>query len=167
MELNNLFKIQDIMENKIKKMSSISEDSIGEENLFDVKFLALQTKLGELANLTKCYKYSMIDYEIPKEKLIIRYMDTLKFLLSIGNNYNFNIIDNTVIDSINHEESLIKLFSNIFDNISSLKSALKQDNFIDGINLYIKIFSDFVSVGEILGLSFDELYDTYLKCSFF
>ncbi len=77
MELNELFQIQKTIENRIKSLSDIEEDSVGEENIFDLRFLAFQVKTGEIANITKCYKYYKIKRQIPKEKVIVRYMVAL------------------------------------------------------------------------------------------
>lgn len=163
MELNQLFTVQHIIENHIKKLANIEENLLGEENVFDLRFLALQVKTSEIANLTKCYKYSKIKENIPKEKLMIRYMDAMKFLLSIGNVHNFNIINEDAIGAVEKEENVIKLFSYIFDDITRLKHALEKDNYIDALSIYTRLFSRFMNLGELLGLSFEEVYNHYLQ----
>lgn len=163
MELNELFKIQEIIENKIKSLSDIEEDSVGEENIFDIKFLALQVKTGEIANLTKCYKYYKIKRNIPKEKIIVRYIDGIKFLLSIGNNYEFNVINKDSIDKIEKMDNVIKLFSSIFDDIRDLRKTILQKDYVDSLSIYIRLFARYVNLGECLGLSFEEVYDYYIK----
>lgn len=161
MNLQQLFKIQEIMENSIKTLSQIDEDVLGKENVFDLRFLALQVKVGEIANLTKCYKYTTMKEDIPKEKLMFRFIDAMKFLLSIGNMYEFNIINLEAVDTMGHEESLIKVFSYIYDDIKDLKYAVSRDNYVDSLNIYIRLFARFVNLGRLLGFSFEEVYEYY------
>jgi len=163
MNLDQLFKIQEVMENNIKKLSQIDENVLGEENIFDLRFLALQVKVGEIANLTKCYKYSRIKPNIPREKLMIRYIDAMKFLLSIGNAHHFNIINIDAINSMINEESIIKVFGIIYDDITDLKRKILQNNYVDSLSVYIKLFSEFINLGKLLGLNFEEMYNYYLE----
>lgn len=163
MELNELFKIQEIIENNIKQFSDIEEDILGKENVFDLRFLALQVKTSEIANLTKCYKYSRIKENIPKEKLMIRYIDAMKFLLSIGNVHHFNIINGDAINAVKKEDSIIKIFSYIFDDIKDLKHAILQNDFVHALSIYIRLFARFINLGELLGFSFEEIYNYYLE----
>ncbi|MFZ5968021.1 MAG: dUTP diphosphatase [Bacillota bacterium] len=163
MELNQLFKVQGIMENKIKQIVSINEDALGPENTFDLRFLALQVKVGELANLTKCYKYAAAQYTAPKEKLIVRYMDAIKFLLSIGNAYQFNVINEDAITIEDEHLNLIKIFSSIFDDITRLKGAIPNDTYVNALAIYIHLFSAFVHLGKAIGITFEEVYTYYLS----
>lgn len=163
MQLHQLFKIQEIMENNIKKNSMIDEDVLGKENIFDLRFLALQVKVGEIANLTKCYKYTVAKQDIPKEKLMFRFVDAMKFVLSIGNMYDFNIINIDAVNSSSHEESIIKVFSYIYDDIAELKGTVRRDNYVDSVTNYIRLFSRFVNLGRLLGFTFEEVYEYYME----
>ncbi|WP_176461746.1 dUTP diphosphatase [Anaeromicrobium sediminis] len=163
MELNELFKVQEIMENHIKKLSNIDEEIKGKENLFDLKFLALQVKTGEIANTTKCYKYYKVKKIISKEKLLIRYIDALKFLLSIGNDHNFNIINEEVIDKSKYEDNIIKLFSYIYDDITDLKKSAKKDDYFHALNTYVRLFTRYLNLAELIGLNFSEIYSYYME----
>lgn len=163
MQLYQLFKIQEIMENNIKKSSKVDEDVLGKENIFDLRFLALQVKVGEIANLTKCYKYTTAKEDISKEKLMFRFVDAMKYVLSIGNMYEFNIINIDAVNSSSHEESLIKVFSFIYDEIAELKNTLHRSNYVDSVNTYIRLFSSFINLGRLLGFTFEEVYDYYVK----
>ncbi|WP_352418940.1 dUTP diphosphatase [Proteiniborus sp.] len=163
MNLDQLFKLQQIMENNIKRISQIDENALGEENVFDLRFLALQVKVGELANLTKCYKYSKTREDISRDKLMIRYIDAMKYLLSIGNENNFSIINIDSVNSVAKEESVIKAFGNIFDDITHLKYNIKHSNYIDAMSRYIKLLGEFLNLGSNLGLSFEEVYNYYLE----
>lgn len=163
MNLQQLFKIQEIMESNIRENSKIDENVLGKENIFDLRFLALQVKVGEIANLTKCYKYTRAKEDIPKEKLMFRYIEALQYLLSIGNMHDFNIINLEAVNSSSREESLIKVFSFIYDDIVELKDVVSRNNYVDSVNCYIRLFSRFMNLGKLLGLTFEEVYDYYMK----
>lgn len=163
MELYQLFKVQEIIEQNIKTLAQIEEDALGRDNTFDLRFLALQIKTAEIANLTKCYKYSKTKENIPKEKMFVRYIDTMKFLLSIGNIHNFNIIDKDTISMVEEEESLVKLFSSIFDQISLLRNNILNDNYFTSLTIYVKLFAMYVHLAKNLGFTFDEVYEYYRK----
>lgn len=158
MQLASLFKIQEIIESKIVQFANVDENALGVENTFDLRFLALQIKTGELANLTKCYKYKYVLKQDTKEKLMVRYLDALKFLLSIGNQHNFNIIDLEAVQNTPKHDELIPLFSNIYDDISHLKRTIKDEAFIDALGLYIALFAHYVNLGELLGFSIPEVF---------
>ncbi len=163
MELYQLFKVQEIIEQNIKTLAQIEEDALGRDITFDLRFLALQIKTAEIANLTKCYKYSKAKENIPKEKMFVRYIDAIKFLLSIGNVHNFNIIDKDAISMVEEEESLVKLFSSIFDQISLLKDNILNDSYFTSLTIYVNLFARYVHLAKNLGFTFDEVYEYYRK----
>lgn len=162
MILDELFQIQKIMEEKIREISNMEEDALGKENIFELRFLALNVKIGELANMTKCYKYTKIINDIPKQKKMIRYIDALKFILSIGNTYDFNIINESVIN-YEYNDNIIEVFSSIFSEIEKMKNLLKRDDYINGLQSYIRLFGLYLNLGKILELNFQEVYDYYQK----
>lgn len=159
--LQELFKVHEMMENHIKSSSDIEEDALGKENIFDLRFLALQVKIGELANMTKCYKYSKIKEDLSKDKLMGRYIEAMKFLLSIGNINNFNIIgfDNIVV--VKDNSSIIKVFSNIFEYICEVRELSKSNNYIDALNAYIKLFEEFIKLASHLDFTMEAVCESY------
>lgn len=161
MNLQELFKVHEIMENHIKAVSNLDENMLGKENIFELRFLALQVKVGELANLTKCYKYARIKDNLPKEKLMARYMDALMFLLSIGNINNFNIISFESIHGTKDSSNIIKVFSNIFEYISEVRDLSQRGIYVDSLNAYIKLFAEFIKLAGHLELTMDEVYESY------
>lgn len=161
MNLQHLFKLQELMESEIVKSSLVSEDSHGARNTKDLRFLALQVKTGELVNLTKCYKYSQISSNIPREKLTVRYIDSMKFLLSIGNMYEFNIINETTLLKLDDHDDIVTIFSNIYSLICKLKNETERDMYIEALSTYIELFSHYLKLGSLLGFEFDEVYKYY------
>lgn len=161
MNLHELFKFHEKLENRIKAVSNLDEDMLGRDNIFDLRFLALQVKIGELANLTKCYKYARIKDNLPKEKLMIRYIDALKFLLSIGNLNNFNIISFDSITGTKDSSSIIKVFTNIYEYINEVRDLSQRNIYFDSLNAYMKLFAEFIKLAEHLDLDIEEVYERY------
>jgi len=163
MELSQLFKVQEIVEAHIKSISSMEEDLLGISNIFELRFLALQVKTSEIANLTKCYKYSRIKENIQRDKLFTRYLEAMGFLLSIGNVHSFNFIELEAVYTHQKEDSIIKIFSSIFDDITALKYSLQQDDFYSSLTAYIRLFARYLHLAEELGINLEEIYDYYLN----
>ncbi len=162
MELMDLFKIQDYMEKEIQGFANIPENALGEENTFDLRFLALQVKTGELANLTKCYKYNAKTPEISEEKLFVRALDAFQLLLSLGNVHQLNFITLDAITAVPKEENQIKTFSAIFDGIAKLRGVLKSGDYYQGLNLYIQLFAQYIHLAQHLRIDFERIYRYFL-----
>lgn len=160
-DLRQLFEVHEKMENYIRNASNIDEDALGRENTFDLRYLALQVKVGELANLTKCYKYAKMKENLPKDKLMTRYIDALQFLLSIGNINDFNIIGFDNILGAKSDASIIKVFSNIYEYINEVRELARRDNYFDALNAYIRLVEEFVKLASHLGFTMDEVSDRY------
>lgn len=156
MNINELFRMQAALEQKISHLSGVEENALGENNILNVRILALQVKLGELANLTKCYKYQKDISSIPKNKILFRYIEGIKYLLSIGNKYQLNVINKDTLNSIQVSDDLIVLFSESYDQISKLKGLLEKDQYVNALNTYIKTFALYTEIGRQLDISYDE-----------
>jgi dimeric dUTPase (all-alpha-NTP-PPase superfamily) len=161
MNLQQLFKVHENLENHIRSVSNLEEDMLGKENIFELRFLALQVKVGELANLTKCYKYARIKDNLPKEKLMTRYIDAFMFLLSIGNLNNFNIISLDSITGTKDSSNIIKVFSNIFEYINEVRDLTQRSVYIDSLNAYMKLFGEFIKLAGHLGFTIEEVFESY------
>lgn len=168
MKLKYLFKIQNIIDNEIRTQCQRNGPPLDRKHLIKTQILALEVKTGELANLTKCYKYPRKMKEVDKRKLIIRYVDCFKFLFSIGNDNEFNVVNfnlEELTQTITTEpyETIIDIFLSLFDNITNLKRDLFAENYISGVNVYMTLFKEFVLLGRLLGLTFEEVFDHYDK----
>ena len=168
MKLKYLFKIQNIIDNEIRRTCQQDGTLLDRQHLIKTQILALEVKTGELANLTKCYKYPREMEVVDKRKLIIRYVDCFKFLISIGNDNHYNVANFSVkelTDSVTKEpqETIVEIFLSLFDNITNLKRDLFLENYISGISVYMTIFKEFVLLGQLLGLTFEDVFDYYDK----
>jgi len=162
MNIKELFKIQAEIEEKAVEFSSVDENALGEHNVMNVRFLAIQVKLGELANLTKCYKYKKSIHEIPRNKILFRYLEGMRYLLSIGNKYGMNIIDQASLDNVDPSEDLIVVFTDLYDDLSRLKTLIKNGRFVDGLSTYIQVFATYIQLARLLEISYEEAY-TYFE----
>lgn len=159
MKINALFELQNKMEQNMSHLTGIEETALGEDNVLNIRILAFQVKLGEFANLTKCYKYA-VDKDINKNKLLFRYTEGLGYLLSLGNKYHLNAITEENLEIVD-EENLIVLFTTVYDLISKLKVALEKDLYLMAFNHYIKIFSYYDQIKNVLNISNDEAYNFF------
>lgn len=165
MKINELFKIQRELEEKLSLISGMEENALGEHNILNVRFLAIQVKLGELANLTKCYKYRKNINELPRKKVLFRYLEGLKYLLSIGNKYQLNMIDDYAFDNIKESDDLIILFSDLYDGLSDLKEDIQKDRFVDALNKYIYVFAKYIQLAKPLNISYEEAQSYFNELS--
>lgn len=165
MKINELFKIQQTLEEKLSLISGMEENALGEHNVLNVRFLAIQVKLGELANLTKCYKYRKNINEIPRKKVLFRYLEGLKYLLSIGNKYQLNMIDDYAFENIKESDDLIILFSELYDGLSTLKDHINKDRFVDALTQYIYVFAKYIQLATPLNISYEEAQSYFNELS--
>ncbi len=162
MKVKYLFKIQNIIDTEIRRICQRDGEPLDRNRLIKTQILALEVKTGELANLTKCYKYPCPAGELEKKKVLIRYVDCFKFLLSIGNDNEFNVVNSELKDIPEGAEGeLLDLFLKIFDRIAELKKSLLEENYLPSLTIYMEIFKDFIFVGYLLGITFEEVFEFY------
>ncbi len=163
MKLSYLFKIQNIIDNEIREFCQRDGETLDPARLKKTQILALEIKTAELANLTKCYKYPYRSKPIDKKKLIIRYIDCFKFLLSIGNDNHFNISGILDVDSPEPpaDLDLVNVFLRLFDLIVALKKQQAEENYLASLATYTEIFRDIIRLGRFLGLTFEESFEYY------
>jgi len=163
MKLRYLFKIQNIIDNEIRKFCQREGDLLDHQRLRKTQILALEVKTAELANLTKCYKHTYQPKPLDKDKLIIRYIDCFKFLLSIGNENHFNVAGIINVDDmeVSGQPELLDSFLHIFDLIVVLKKHLAEDNYLASLTTYTEIFKEFIHLGQVQGLTFEEIFEHY------
>ena len=170
MNLSNLFKIQKQLDDRI-----IKEKGLEGQDLLDKKILALQVELGELANEWRGFKfwsenqeprtkrYKFEDKFHPNENpLLEEYVDCLHFILSIGLELGYQYISTY---RMNVSEDAITEFNLLMANVSGmwLSSTTKHGVKFRINEDYRKIFSIFISLGELLGFTWKQIEQAYLE----
>ncbi|WP_291634424.1 dUTP diphosphatase [Clostridium sp.] len=147
MNLQKLFQMQNDLDNRI-----LTEHNLYGIPLLQKKILSLQVELGELANETRCFKFWSIKLPSTKDVILEEYVDCLHFILSIGLEKNFaDITLNTKYITC----ELSQQFLNLYVNISDFIICSSIDN-------YLNIFQNFLSLGENLGFSKEDIENAYL-----
>lgn len=172
MNLNKLFEIQEGLDYHIKK-----EKGLEGQDLLDMKILALQVELGELANEWRGFKFWSSDQE-PRNKgawkystgiengkfidvyenpLLEEYVDCLHFILSIGLDVN---VKNFVFNP-HKEDNIISQFNELnYQTYRVLQTygwgKLKAKT---EWRLLVDIFT---GLGDMLGFSTEQIEQAYL-----
>lgn len=166
MNIKQLFELQKQFENKASLISGVEETALGEDNILNVRTLAIQVKFGELANLTKCYKYLKDVTEIPKNKILFRYIEGMIYLLSLGNKYNLNVIDDYAFQNVKTSDDLIVNFTSLYEKLVDLKRTLEKDRYVEALQHYIQMFAIYIQLGRLLNIEYDEAISYFNDMSY-
>lgn len=150
MNLNNLYNLQRNLDIKISENHNLVNDT-----LISHKILALQVEVGELANETRCFKFWSLKEPSPKNVILEEFVDCLHFILSIGLYLKLDDLTTNDLSVINDGIDLTERFLRFFDSISLLKNNYSKEN-------YIRMFSEFLSLGKQLDFEANEIEDAYL-----
>lgn len=151
MELNNFFIQQD----------KFNKELVIDSNLNDYKvatrmFLALQVKIGELADETKCFIYwnNGKKTKVSKELVLEKYIDCLKQILTIGLNKNYTCLQKLIVKP--NDYCLSDQFLTLLIDVNDLIISPSVDH-------YETLFEDFISLGISLGFSINQIEENFFK----
>ena len=146
--INDLYKIQKELNDRI-----IKEHNLKEQDLMGDRYMALLVELGELANETRCFKYWSLKPPSKKTVILEEYSDVLHFLLTIG-----LTLDSPTLSFYNkdNDQNLTDLFLSMYNDINIIRSL--NSSFV-----YIRLCNTFMLIGQELGFSEQEIYDSYLS----
>ncbi|MBE2921305.1 dUTPase [Anoxybacillus flavithermus] len=170
MDLSKLFEMQRELDERI-----VREKGLDGQNLLPNKVLALQVELAELANEWRGFKFWSHD-QVPRTRVLVNrtiddigfkyigpehiknplleeYVDCLHFLLSIGLDENIGTLEWEQIEPWKRE-SIIDQFIDLFDCTVRLKTDITE---------YVVIWDYFIGLGEMLGFSWEEVEEAYMK----
>lgn len=147
MNLQKLFQMQDTLDKRI-----LAEHNLAGIPLLRKKILSLQVELGELANETRCFKFWSTKAPSSDDVILEEYVDCLHFILSIGLEKKFQDI---TLNDKNINIELSEQFLNLYVNISDFITCSSVDK-------YFNIFQNFLSLGENLGFSKEDIQNAYL-----
>ncbi|RQD71879.1 MAG: dUTPase [Tindallia sp. MSAO_Bac2] len=148
MNWSELFKKQKQLDRFI-----LENHDLEKENLTERKILAFQVELGELANETRCFKFWSVKEASSKEVILEEYVDGLHFLLSLGLEMDY-IFDELEPEKIEDNETL--QFLSVYRAMSQFDQNRSYANFH-------QLFQAFVSLGEQLGFTREEVMKSYLS----
>lgn len=146
MNLMKLFELQENLDQRIGKGISIDKTS-----LISKKTLALQVKMAQLANETRCFNFWSNDRTINKDLILKSYINSLCFMLTLGIEKGFTDIS---IKIKPNEYDITSQFLNLYIDINDFVISSSKDH-------YITLFEDFISLGNKLGFSLKEIENAY------
>jgi dimeric dUTPase (all-alpha-NTP-PPase superfamily) len=136
-----------------KKLDSQMQDKFGVQAklLLPQKLLALQVKVGELANETQCFKFWVSKKSVVRRRILEKYRECLYTVLSIGIEKGFDVAEFEVKEV---EYELTEQFLNLYIDINDFMVCSSKDNYITLIE-------------DLLGftLTFDFTDDDILNCN--
>ena len=149
MKLSKLFETQKLLDIRI-----VDEHKLHGQDLLPYKILALQVELGELANeLPEVFKF-WSNKKNNYEKALVEYCDCLHFILSIGNELNFDQYKHKYIPI--QKDSIIEQFIFINTKAGTL-------SFFKAETDYNHIIQNFLGLGKMLGFTWSEIEQSYYE----
>ncbi|SKA88859.1 Dimeric dUTPase, all-alpha-NTP-PPase (MazG) superfamily [Clostridium sp. USBA 49] len=148
MNLEKLYESQNKLDKQIHSIVNLKE-----KTLLPEKILALQVKIGELANDTQCFKFWLSKKTMTERKVLEKYIQVLSMALSIGIEKNFTETE-FPIKSI--DSNLTNQFLNLFIDINDFMVCSSKDH-------YITLIEDILSLGLTFGFTEEDILETYNK----
>ena len=147
--LEELFIVQKLLDKRI-----VDEHKLHGQDLLPKKILALKVELGELANeLPETFKFwsnKINDYE----KALNEFVDGLHFILSIGNDLNFNLEEWDIEPY--HKQSILYTFNHVYRMVGDFETAKTDFDFVH-------IIDSFLGLGEMLGFTHEQIEQSYYQ----
>jgi len=141
----NLQKLYDY-QNKLDAEIQSKIDTQG-KLLLSQKLLALQVKVGELANETKCFHYWTSRKIQSRKRILEKYIEAIYLILSIGVEKEF-IETEFEVKEVEYE--LTEHFLNLFIDMNDFMVCSSKDH-------YITIIEDLLSLSLFFGFTEDDI----------
>lgn len=134
-----------------KKLDSQMQDRFDVQGklLLSQKLLALQVKVGELANETQCFKFWVSKKSVVRRRILEKYRECLYTILSIGIEKGFDV---TEFELKEVEYELTEQFLNLYIDINDFMVCSSKDN-------YITIVEDLLGFSLIFGFTDDDIFN--------
>lgn len=160
MNFKELFEAQKELDQRI-----VAEHNLKDADLLTKKVMSFIVEIGECANEIRFFKFWSNKAASPREIILEEYVDSLHFILSIGNDlskiFSSNIQNHLYNIKLSYG-TLTDDFINIIYSICAVNSLRNKDN-IECINLYINTFEQLLMIGHKLGFSFKDIEMAYYK----
>lgn len=123
------------------------------KHLLTQKLLALQVKIGELANETQCFKFWVSKKSSIRSRVLEKYIDCLYIIFSIGVDKGFT---DTNFEVKATEYELTEHFLNMFIDLNDFMVCSSKDN-------YITLMEAALSLSLLFGFTEDDILNTNNK----
>lgn len=142
MNLQKLYEFQDKLDRNIQARIDVQG-----KLLLSQKLLALQVKLGELAEETQCFKYWVSKKSPSRKRILEKYIEAIYFILSIGVEKGFK---ETEFEVKEVEYELTEFFLNLFIDMNDFMVCSSKDH-------YITIIEDLLSLSLFYSFTEDDI----------
>lgn len=144
MNLEKLYESQREFENQHQDKVSLQGKALSTK-----KLLALQVKMGELADETQCFKFWNPKKTPVRRRILQSYIETLYLILSIGIEKGFT---ETEISPKKADSELTDQFLNLFIDINDFMVCFSEDH-------YITLVEDFLNLSLTLGFAEEDILE--------
>lgn len=151
-ELHSYFEKQKELDQTIVDQHQLKRDLMPE------KLLALHVELGEMLNDWGQFKFWKVSPEV-KATLLEEYVDAFHFLLSIGNEIEFDGI--YFIRLSEYEVSVVDQALKVFELVTTFNYVLKRQQEHNLKLQYANLLSSFLRLGELVGLTAEDVRVAY------
>ena len=147
METKDLVNIQSERNKSLNILPNLDEYKLNAR-----KLLALNVRVGTLANATKCFKYWDDHETIDQDNILRKYINTLGCILTVGIYKGYT--DITSIEMKPNDYCLSDQFLNLYVDINDLLISSSRDH-------YKTLFEDFLSIGLTIGLNEEQIISSF------
>jgi dimeric dUTPase (all-alpha-NTP-PPase superfamily) len=150
MNLEKLYEFQSMLDKGMQDRLDVQG-----KPLLTRKILALQVKLGELANETQCFKFWLSKKSSIRRKILEKYIDCIYIIFSIGIEKGFIETEFKVTEV---EYELTDHFLNMFIDLNDFMVCSSKDNYITLIEALLSLSLEFGFTEDDILNSNNKLY---------
>ena len=150
MKFNELF-------NQQRKLDTfIIESKKLEGNFYQQKLIAFNQEFAEFCNEIRFFKFWSSRKMSEKAIILEEYVDGLHFLLSIGLEFNTDMI-------ISHEYKARMNYLDLADEYMYIEKQVVILAYEKDFDTYVELFENFLGFGSAIGLKWKEIEEAYYK----
>lgn len=124
------------------------------------KMMAFFVELGEYANEERSFKYWSEKLQAPRQRQLDEYIDGLHFLLSLGNDFDYDFNDFDYLAP--KTKSIIEQYFDVIHHFNSLLSLTKAASDRQLIkNIYPQLLNSYFGLANIASYQQEELLEAY------
>lgn len=148
-QFSTIVQLQSQLDKKI-----IVNRGVSDSETLIARFLALLVELGEFANEQRCFKYWSSKPSSEKLVMLEEYVDSLHFIISIGNSFNINFNNFQFIEKVDYQD-LNLAFIELFSLVTTFFKTKASDDFFALLNIYF-------TIGKKCMFTSDDIIECYL-----